>query len=250
MTVAAAHGRSRRKHVYEDGALRVRFPHADDLEAVILNTAGGVAGGDILALDIAVGEGAELTVTTAAAEKVYRSLGEAATIDVALKIAPGAVLNWLPQEVILFDGSRLSRRIDVDMADDARLVIAEAVVFGRTAMGEAVINGQLLDRWRIRRVGKLMLADTIRLDGAIARHLDQRATAAGCCAIATILIAPCSDEQVANVRAEKFSGEVGISAWNGFALARLLAPDGEELRGDLKLVLGALGAPLPRIWLN
>lgn len=250
LTVAAMNGRSRRKQVYEDGALRVRFPNADELEAVILNTAGGVAGGDKLALDIAVGKRAQLTVTTAAAEKFYRSLYEPARVDVALKIAPGGTLNWLPQESILFDGARVSRHFDIDLADDARLLMAEAIVFGRTAMGEAVMDGQLFDRWRFRRAGRLIFADTVRLDGDIARQLDQRAMAAGCCAIATVLVAPCAEADVASVRELAFSGEVGVSAWNGFALARLLAPDGDRLRGDLKLVLSALGATLPRIWMS
>jgi urease accessory protein len=50
---------------------------------------------------------------------------------------------------------------------------------------------------------------------------------------------------------ESFSGEVGVSAWNGFAVARLVARDSAALRRDLVCVLTALGAvPLPRLWLN
>jgi urease accessory protein len=250
LVVEQADGTSRRQHVYEDGALRVRFPNADNLEAVILNTAGGVAGGDRLALDIAIDEDAELTVTTAAAEKFYRSLGEPAHVDVALRIAQGGTLKWLPQEAILFDGSRLTRNIAIELGENARVVMAEAIVFGRTAMGEVMTNGQLLDRWRVRRDSKLIFADTIRLGGDTARSLEQRATARGRCAVATVFVSPCTDEQIAAVRAENFSGEVGISAWNGFALLRLLASGGEVLRGDLKLALGALGVTLPRIWMN
>jgi urease accessory protein len=228
----------------------VRFPNADELQAVILNTAGGVAGGDRLALDIAIGESASLTVTTAAAEKFYRSLGENAEVEVVLKVAAGGALHWLPQEAILFDGSRLLRRIDVEIAPDARLVMAEAIVFGRTAMSETVEAGTLLDRWRVRRADALVFADSVRLDGNIAHQLGQCATAGGFRAMATVLIAPGDETQVAAVRALACAGEVGISTWDGFALARLLAPDGERLRNDLRLVLGALGATLPRIWLN
>ncbi len=137
-------GKTRRAQVYEAGSLRVRCPGApaDELEAVIINTAGGVAGGDRLRLDIAAGQGTRVVVTTAAAEKVYRTLGPDSTIDVKLDVAAGASLDWLPQETILFDRARLRRSIEVDLAPDARLFLAEAIVFGRSGMGEAVEAGR------------------------------------------------------------------------------------------------------------
>ena len=137
-------GKTRRGHVHEAGSLRVRCPGAPsaELEAVLINTAGGVAGGDRFSLDIAAGEGTRLVVTTAAAEKVYRTLGPDSTIDVKLDVAAGATLAWLPQETILFDRARLSRSIEVSLAADARIVLAEAIVFGRSGMGEAVERGR------------------------------------------------------------------------------------------------------------
>ncbi len=111
-------------------------------------------------------------------------------MDVTLEIGEGARLAWLPQETILFDRARLSRRIDVDLAESASLLMAEAVVFGRAAMGEAMSQGFFADRWRVRRAGKLVFADSARLDGAIAEKLGQPASAAGGIAIATVLIAP------------------------------------------------------------
>ena len=52
------------------------------------------------------------------------------------------------------------------------------------------------------------------------------------------------------VRALRCAGEVGVSAWNGLAVARLCAKDGAELRGDLAAVVAALGGELPRLWVN
>ena len=146
-------GKTRRARVHEAGSLRVRCPGAPaaELEAVLINTAGGVAGGDRFSLDIAAGEGTRLVVTTAAAEKVYRTLGPDSTIEVTLDVADGATLAWLPQETILFDRARLSRSIEVSLAADARIVLAEAIVFGRSGMGETVDEGALFDRWRVRR---------------------------------------------------------------------------------------------------
>jgi len=152
----------------------------------------------------------------------------------------------------LFDNARLTRRIDVDLSASATLLMAEAVVFGRSAMGEAMNHGHYSDRWRVRRGGRLIYADTARLDGAIAAKLAAAAVIAGGIAIATVLIAPAADDKLAAVRAlgETFIGEVGISAWNGIAVARLCAKDGAALRHDLIAVLAALGTPVPRLWLN
>ena len=252
--VAASAGRTRRAKVHEDGALRVRFPNAapDALEAVIVNTGGGMAGGDRFAVEIELGEGASLIAGTAAAEKIYRSNGPDAEMNVRLDLAAGARLAWLPQEAILFDGARLDRRIDVNLAADASLLMAEAVVLGRAASGEAMNHGFLADRWRGRREGKLIYADTARLDGAIAGKLSQAAVTNGGIAIATVLIAPGGEEQLAAVRglSEHFAGEAGVSGWNGIAVARLCAKDGAALRHDLIAVLAALGQLVPRLWLQ
>jgi len=254
LSVAAANGRTRRARVHEDGSLRVRFPNAapESLEAVIVNTGGGMTGGDRFAIEIALEADSRLIAGSAAAEKIYRSNGPDAEMTVELSLADGARLAWLPQETILFDNARLTRRIDVDLSASATLLMAEAVVFGRSAMGEAMNHGTFTDRWRVRRAGKLVYADTARLDGAIAAKLGEAAVTAGGIAIATVLIAPAGDDKLAAVRAlsETFVGEVGVSAWNGIAVARLCAKDGAALRHDLIAVLAALGAPVPRLWLQ
>ncbi len=253
-SVAASAGITRRTRVHEQGSLRVRFPNApaDMLEAVIVNTGGGMAGGDRFTIGIALAEGARLVAGTAAAEKIYRSTGPDAEIDVNLTVGANAKLVWLPQETILFDRARLLRRIEIDLADAATLLMAEAAVFGRAAMGEAMAQGLFADRWRLRRGGKLIFADSARLDGGIATKLAAPACTAGGIAIATVLIAPGDDAATSAVRAlaEQFAGEVGISAWNGIAVVRLCAKDGAALRHDLIAVLAALGASVPRLWLN
>ena len=256
LSVKAASGASRRGRVYEDGALRVRFPNganADTLDAVIVNTAGGMTGGDRFGIDVAVGAGARLTVTTAAAEKVYRSPGPDTEIAVKLDVGPGGALAWLPQETILFDQVRLRRTIEADLAANADLLIAEAVIFGRSAMGEEVLRGHFFDRWRVRVGGKLVFAESLRLDGAVAQKLGRAAIAGGGVAMASVLKIPGDDAAIAAIRAmaSDFAGEVGVSAWNGLASARLVAVDGAALRRDLIGVLTAFGGTqLPRLWLN
>jgi urease accessory protein len=248
-------GVTRRGNLHESGSLRVRFPspEGEGLSAVFVNTAGGIASGDRFNIDIAAGEATRLTLTTAAAEKVYRAAGPAAQLNISLKAAADSRLAWLPQETILFDRARIFRRIDIDVAEEASLLLCEIVVFGRSAMGERMLHGEFVDRWRMRRGGRLVFAETIRLSGDIGEKLSRPAVANGAVAIGTALIVPGDEAVVERIReaANSFGGEVGISAWNGFAMARFCAQDAARLRADMVTVLGrASGSALPRLWLN
>ena len=208
-------GITRRRHLHESGSLRVRFPspEAEGLSAVFVNTAGGIAGGDRFEIEITAGEESRIALTTAAAEKVYRAEGPAAELEIKLKAAAGSHLSWLPQETILFDGARLSRRIDVDLAESASLLLAEIMVFGRTAMGERMLHGELVDRWRLWRGDKLVFAETVRLDGNIGEKLGKAAVANGGVAVGTAVMVPGDEALVERMRelSSSFGGEVGIS---------------------------------------
>jgi urease accessory protein len=253
--VHQADGITRRRALHESGSLRVRFPSPEDegLSAVLVNTAGGVAGGDRFDIDVAAGEGARLTLTSAAAEKVYRSESSPSVLNIALKAQAHARLAWLPQETILFDRARVLRHIEIDLAESASLLFCEIVVFGRAAMGERMRHGELVDRWRMRRGGRLVFAENIHLGGDIGEKLARPAIAKGGTAIGAALIVPGDEALVERIRelSEWFAGEVGISAWNGFAMARFCAQDAGRLRADMIAVLGrASSSPLPRLWLN
>ena len=247
-------GVTRRGALHESGSLRVRFPspEGEGLSAVIVNTAGGVAGGDRFDVRIAAGEDARLTLTTAAAEKVYRAPGRPAQLNIGLKAAAGAHLSWLPQETILFDGARVFRRFDIELDEAASLLLCEIVVFGRSAMGERMQHGEFVDRWRLSRGGRLAFAETVRLSGDVAATLSRPAVANGGTAIGTALIVPGDEALVERIRQgpESLRCEVGASAWSGFAMLRFCAQDAAALRADMMTVLGRTGAALPRLWLN
>ncbi len=246
-------GVTRRARLFEEGPLRLRCPNssAAALEAVIINTAGGIAGGDSLRIDLSIAENAHLTVTTAAAEKIYRSLDRDAAIDIKVKVQSGGTLVWLPQETILFDQACLKRTIHIDLARYAPLVFAEAVVFGRSGHGEQLAQGRLIDSWRLHCEGRLLHAEAVRFDDAIAEKLAQRAVTAGNIAVATVLIYPGNEKLAEVLRAQEFFGEVGVSAWKGIAIVRLCAPEGVALKRDLLTVIGSLPyVSLPRIWSN
>jgi len=258
--VRLRHGPGGVADLFESGPSRLRFPrsHGATPEAILVNTAGGVACGDRFELSVALDAGARLVVSTTAAEKIYRSDGPVSRIDNRLDLAAGARLDWLPQETILYDASRLRRRFEADLAPDAALLVVEIVAFGRTARGERLAEGLFEDVWRVRRDGRLVYADALRLDGAIADALNRPAIGGGAAACATILDAsPGAESRLDEARAllERAGAngaggvEAGASAWNGHLVLRGLAPDVSALRRVLVRVLEAYrGTPLPRVW--
>jgi urease accessory protein len=240
--------------VSEAGSLRLRMPRVPGsmLEAVLINTAGGIACGDRFAVGVDAGPGSELVLATPAAEKVYRSDGASADVSIRLTLAAGADLSWLPQETIVFDRARLRRRLDVDLAAAGRLLLADAIVFGRTARGEEVREALVEDRWRIRRDGRLVYADSLRLSGAVSDLLDRPAIGGGCRALGTVVyVAGDAEERLDEARSlfARSPCPAGASAWNGLLAVRFLARDGAELRrAAVPFLEGFRGCPLPRVW--
>jgi urease accessory protein len=254
LRVEVSRGRSYAADLLERDGYKVRFPRGGaHPQAVIINTGGGLAGGDCVHQSVALGQGAEATVTTQSAERVYRALGGSETsLDIRLSLDEGARLNWLPQETILFDEARLRRSIEVDMAASSQILLAETIIFGRTAMGESVRTGLLRDRWRIRRGGKLVFAETVRLDGGIADLLAQTPLAGGAHVVAT-LVAVRQDavDLLAAARAalQGAECEAGASAWGPLLVARALGRSSENVRRLLAAAIPVLtDAPLPRVW--
>lgn len=239
-------------HLFQDGAAKIRLPrtHGADAEAVLINSAGGLTGGDHLGFSVDVGASATAVITTQACEKVYRSLGGPAEVAIRLKAGPGARLDWLPQETILFDRADLKRRVDVDLGAAATFLAVEAVIFGRRAMGEEVSEGGLHDRWRIRQGDRLIHADDIRMSGAIASLGQRSAVLAGAGAMASLVyVADDCDRHVDAVRLA-LGERGGASAWGGKLVARVVADDGLQLRRLLIPAIMALraGRPLPKAW--
>lgn len=247
-------GRTAIDRGYQTGCLRMRLVRDGASPcAVLINTAGGVAEGDRLEQRIAWGEGAAATITTQAAEKIYRSLAAGCAISTELTVARGGQAEWLPQETILFDAFRLRREARIVLAEDVTFLGVEALVLGRTAMGETVNQGSLRDRMRIWRGGRLIYADTLALDGDVAALMDRAAIGDGSRAMAVIVHASGQAEALRDPVRAALDDAVGLAAascWNGLLAVRLLAPDGETLRHDIALALSVLRGdrPLPRAW--
>jgi urease accessory protein len=240
--------------LYETGGYRVKFPasKARFLEAVMINTGGGVAGGDHVRIAARAEDGAHLTLTTATAERIYRSIGPPSVINIGLRVDTGATLAWLPQATVLFSRAHLRRRIEADATATSRLLIAETSAFGRSASGETDLYGDISDHWRIRRDGQLVFAEALRLEGAWSRTLNARAVAGGATLSAFALaVAPDVEGRIEAVRAAIEAGRSvgGASTWNGLMTIRLLGRRLDHLADDLRAVTAALDlTPLPTAW--
>lgn len=242
----------------QQGSAKLRLPRqrpGAPVEAVFLNTAGGITGGDRFSYAAEAEKGAHLIATTQAAERLYRAQpGEVGRMETRLAVGDGARLDWLPQETIVYDSAALERRMEADIAPDGAFLAVESWIFGRLAMGETITEAHLSDQWRIRRGGELVFAEALRLSGPIAEILDRPAALNGGRAMATIVyVAPDAECRIEAVR-ERLSHApetviAGASAWNGLLTARIAAPEGMALRSALIPVLTELlGARLPRVW--
>ncbi|MDG4882253.1 urease accessory protein UreD [Mesorhizobium sp. WSM4884] len=254
-------GRTRLQRLYQDGSAKIRMPavQGDPLEAVLINTAGGLTGGDRLGWSIEVGEGAAASITTQACEKIYRAASDRAETTVRLDVGAGGQIAWLPQETIVFDQAAFARTLDVKLAADAEALLLEATLFGRLAMGERTLLGNFHDRWRVHQNGRLIHAEDFRIGPDIAARLQHRAVAGGARAIATVLlVAPRAETLLEPARAiigdPHVGGWSGASFWSvgqsGKLLARLTAGDGYQLRQRLVPLVELLNgrAGLPKLW--
>ncbi len=244
---------TRLARLHQSGAAKVRLPRVPagaPPEAVLINTAGGLTSGDRMTTEVSIESGCRAVVTTQACEKIYRAVDGETEIATRLALGDKARLDYLPQETILFDGARLRRSLEAELAADAELLVVEAVILGRRARGESVGAGLFSDRWRIRRDGRLIFADDIRFDWADPGLTLRPAVLAGAGAMATLLFVTAEPEHHLEMLRAIFGGAGGVSAWNRKLLARFVAPDGAALRRALIPAIAALlnGNSLPRIW--
>jgi urease accessory protein len=246
-------GATRLDRLYQSGASKIRLPLVAAGEpplAVLINTAGGLTGGDRMSCEVTLEASCRAVVTSQACEKIYRASSDRAEIHTSLTLGENARLDWLPQETILFDGAKLTRRLDADLAPGAELLLVEATIFGRSARGESVRSGLFADRWRVRRQGRLIYADDLRFDWADAGLLGRPAVLVGARAMATILFVIEEPERHLDALRTIIGDAGGVSAWNGKLLARIVADSGVTLRHTLIPALTALrdGASLPKFW--
>ena len=249
--------------LFQSGCMKARFPRVfgDGAEAVLINTSGGLTGGDRIGSEVTWGAGTFASVTSQAAERVYKASADVAEVATQLSVADDALGLWLPQETIFFDGGAIRRTTRADVAEGGRLLATESLVFGRKAMGEVVGTGLVSDGWRIRFAGKLVFADRFAIDGPIGATLRRPAVAGGGLAIATLLYVGADAEARLRTWRELTAGLSSAAACSRIGpvlVARLVGETGDRLRRDLQFLLtevlasfadsDAGGLALPRVW--
>ena len=251
VTTQSAGGRTRLATLYQDGCAKIRLPntHDESLQAVLINTAGGLTGGDRIDWQAEAAPGTSMVLTTQACERVYRSTGADARVATRLTVGAGARLDWLPQETILFEHSRLDRSLDVDLAGDARFCAVEAILLGREAMGESARGALLRDNWRIRRDGRLVHAEATKLS-ADPLERDGLSLLDGALRFATVLyVGDDAERRLDPVRA-MLTGRRGASVIGERLIVRAMAESGLALRRIIAPIIATLSGAgtLPRLW--
>jgi len=244
----------RLKRLWQKGSAKAMLPrmHGRAPEVVFLNTAGGLTGGDRLDYALEVEAGGAAVGTTQTAERAYLSRDGMARVETRLVVGANARLHWLPQEVILFEGAALDRRLRVEMAGDAEVVILETLVLGRAAMGERLAQIALTDRRDVIRDGRVAMVEAIRL-GPDDLTRSGVAGLSGAVALATLsLFAPNAGDRLARLRAVLPEGgavRAAASAWDGRIVARFMAAEAWPLRVAVARAVQTLTeGPLPRVW--
>jgi len=244
------------KRFYQSGSAKIFIPktYAKTTEAVLVNTAGGLTGGDIFGAKLRADGDTHLTVSTQTAERVYCALGpQAAKITIDIDLGGKASLHWLPQETILFDGAGFSRHLKVEMDDAASFLASEMMVFGRTAMHETVRQGNISDQWRISRGGRLIHAEALRLDGHIDEKLLQPASADGGVCVATTLYVSRDAEAKADAVRSFFKNHddvrTAVSAWDGKLVIRSVCGNTARLKRLMAQFIEQFrNIANPRVW--
>lgn len=237
--------------IYQKSPTRVLFPRMENgraPEAVLVNTSGGIAGGDRLQSSIAVLSGASLAVTTQTAERIYRAIDTPANISTTLKLLEGATLAWLPQETIVFNRARIVRRTEIDFSSGAEFLALESLVLGRTAHGEKLVEGSIVESWLVRKDGRLVWADTLRLTDEVFLHLSRKALLSDSIAIATLLYSGADPERPVQVIRDLSASchcLCGATIVAGIAIGRFAASSSAELKTTLRCLLREFGKETP-----
>ena len=243
-----------------DGPLVVQkaFHCEDDdaCHAIVVHPPGGIAGGDELNVVVRTEEGARAVLTTPGAGKWYRSSGAWARQRVSLEVAPGAVIEWLPQENIVYDGALAELSWEADLAGDARLVSWDIACLGRTGSGERFTRGALRIHSRLRRNGRLAWLERGHIGAS--SLLTSPAGLDGRPVVGTLVVsAPSIDpEWTAVARAcLPTQGEAAVTALPHVLLARYRGDSSEAARAHFTAIWEALRKPVlgreairPRIW--
>jgi urease accessory protein len=230
------------------------YPEGDVCHVYLLHPPGGVVGGDCLQVDCDLEGGSHALVTVPGAAKFYRSAGAQAQLNQTLQVADGACLEWLPQENIFFPGAKVAMQTQIELSGDARLAWWETHCLGRPVIDESFDAGSLDAALQIRRDGRPLLIERLRIDS---RTRLRSAMLAGRPVVASAVFSHTDSEQLRQIQASLAAEAdvVGATLVDDLLLLRYLGDSTEQARTLFVAVWRQLREPLtgkpastPRIW--
>ena len=226
--------------LHQSGSLKVLIPKAKSTyaEAVLINTGGGIVGGDYLSVEVNAFNETKTWVTTQASEKVYRSDGELSHLKSRINIGNNSTLFWCPKETILFNNSKFKRNLEFNIKTSSKLFIVENVVFGRLASGELDADCFFFDQWRIKRDEKLIFAENFLFENK--KSMYRKTNLGDYRSLLNIVYVSKDSNNYLNkmrniISAGNIFGEA--SCWNDFIYLRALANNTVEFKKTIEEIL-------------
>jgi urease accessory protein len=233
-----------------------RCPHV-----YLLHPPGGVVGGDRLETIVSLGPGAEVLLTTPAAQKLYRSAGATASISNLVHAAEGACVDWLPSETLAFSEARAMTTTRVHLAAGASFLGWDVACYGMPARGETFSAGRVASRFELYREETPLLIESLDLDGS-PELLSAPFALRGAPVVGNLYAVPGQGsvadgvvELVRQVISSATGAACAVSSLGELLVVRALGPTVEAVRAPLlaawqalRPALTARAATLPRIW--
>ena len=151
------------------GPLMVQKPFYPESSKIchvyLLHPPGGVVNGDQLKVHVSIKPLAHALITTPGAGKFYRSRGQFASLTQTLCVDDKAKLEWLPQESLLFNQSKVRLKTIIKLRGDARFIGWEMLCLGRKASAEPYSEGQCHQSFEIWRDNNPIFIERSQIDG-------------------------------------------------------------------------------------
>lgn len=231
------------------------YPEGNACHVYLLHPPGGIVGGDDLSISIVADAGSHALITTPAAGKFYRSEGLWANQTVNLTAADNAILEWLPQETIIFQGAHLKSIVSIDLAQSARFIGWEILSLGRPASGEGFDYGAVDLHWKIHCEQRPLFLERLRLD---AKAFAARWGLQGISACGTFVAKPASRDSLTAI--QTMIAEIpyrGVTLIDDILVCRALDARTDKLRAFFEQVWACVRPDIaqrhvniPRIWLT
>lgn len=231
------------------------YPEGETCHVYLLHPPGGVVGGDVLDIDVQLQQGAQALVTTPGATKFYRSAGQSARQTQHIRVEPGAVIEWLPQENIFFPGAEVQLETCVELLGDARLALWEIQCLGRPVIGEGFDRGHIDSRLSVYRDGLPITLERLRVDPDNRFRLSLMA---GLAVSGSLLISGAAEQEMKTCRELLVSSGtdyVGASLMEDLLVVRYLGNSTEAARRMFTNIWQTLrprtlgrSPSVPRIW--